>query len=1072
MNRFSLKRVSPLAMFLAAGTALVAQSTGTLTGMVTDSKGTPIAGARVTISSPAMFAPRVLVTPQNGVWRAPLLPVGYYKVAVSKDGFVGSEAQNIRIGLGANARQDLVIKPVSQAQAVVEVVAAGAEADKADTKASANFSAEQLATLPGASRGVAGAADLAPGLTTGVGGSYSVRGGATQNTMYSVNGTSVKDDYQGDLTGTFYIEDNIEDVQVILSPLNARTGRNLGGSMNVVTKTGGNEFHGSIRADFDRTAWRSRSHSAIPSSSENRVNDDLRKSYQVTINGPIIKDRLWFALGTILTPASSTSFTLGNNYDPELATAPISTGIAAVDNFIRTGPAGYQNAVPFDGNAPYTRKQDSKYYEGKLTGAITPDHTLEVSYSKAEDTLDNRNPYGDGSSLGTLAALGTQTEDKQTYGFAYRGVLTASTFIEARYNKLDSATAFPAGAPGYQQGGLYIRSGLDPAYDGIPSLVGYQTGGSYPFGIGITPSPDRRNNRSGGVNIKSYQDLAGSHDIDFGYEFYKAVRGTSRQQGTDNWFINQNWAFVNAAGNYLFPVVNWEGPGVNGQSGSGNSGPATVMFKYLGQDGTTENRTDSFYINDQWTINSHWNLMLGLRYDRMKVKDTDGAEIANASDFSPRFQLRYDLNGDSKHLFTLTAARFNGDFTTGFTDAFIKKADAVYYRAGWSANPNDLSDYTSGSLAGYVNFVDYNALRDPANYGRVFGYTDNSQTYVLDKDLEAPYMDEITLGYRRNFAEGSSVELTYVNRSWKKDWAFRTDYQADQIKTLLSPVDYGMKPQRIQTIRVFNSNDLKREYNGLELKWTTKLSSVWTMGGNWTYSRLTGNNNGGDSNTGQSFRDNTPAGYYSNRNYLTQVMGLSDAQFAPTGPLFQDQTHRGRLHLTAMLPLGKGTMSFAWMLRYDSGSAWGVAGTRAFTNAAGVALASIPRLPAEVVTVGGSSYTVNSPQAPTAYTYWYSGRGAYRTNDQYSVDFKLSFNVPLGISRLMMIGDVQVYNLFNQIQVTDLCNDFAANSGSALTYKNYPVIEKAANFGTTRPGSGINYWNSGRSVAASLGIRF
>jgi len=71
-----------------------------------------------------------------------------------------------------------------------------------------------------------------------------------------------------------------------------------------------------------------------------------------------------------------------------------------------------------------------------------------------------------------------------------------------------------------------------------------------------------------------------------------------------------------------------------------------------------------------------------------------------------------------------------------------------------------------------------------------------------------------------------------------------------------------------------------------------------------------------------------------------------------------------------------------------------------------------------------------------------------------------------------MIGDVQVYNLFNQIQVTNLCSDFAANSGSALTYKNYPVIEKAANFGTTRPGSGISYWNSGRSVAASLGIRF
>jgi hypothetical protein len=1054
-------RFSSLAMTLTAGTALVAQvTTGTLSGQVKDSKGSAIAGARVSIVSSAMMAPRVVTSDANGEWRAPLLPPGNYSVSVTKEGFVGQSAQGVRVGVGANARQDLLMKPVVAQAATVEVIASGQEVDKSDTKVGANFSAETLATLPAANRSFAGAADLAPGLTSGLGGSYSIRGGATQNTQYRVNGTDVKDDYEGNLTGTFVIEDNIEDTQVVLSPLNARNGRALGGAINVVTKSGSNNFAGSIRADIGRSTWGALNPSYL--TKEGQVSDTLNKSYQVTLSGPIIKDRLWFAGGTILKPSQKNDYSLGFPYTAT-ASRPVRTGNANIDGVLTAGnaaiPAGY-TWTKFDENGAYHQVYDDKYYEGKLTGAITQDHTIEFSYSKSDVTLGPRNPFGDGGgTIGRLAALGTQTEKKQTYGWNYRGVLSSTMFLEARINKVDSDAVFPSGDPAYGTGeGMIIYGG------NVTGGAGSRSGYSYPFGLGITPTPDRRNNRSGNLNFKMYVEAAGNHEFDFGFDYYESVRGTSRASGLKNQFFRAGGAFANTANAYLFPVIDYPTDATGaadysaaaalGQSvladGYGLRGLIPSLVQQTGKDGKTNNRNEALYANDQWTINSHWNVMLGLRYERMTVKDTDGSQIGNAKDFSPRVQVRYDLNGDSKHLFTVTGARYGGDFTTGFTDAFIKKADSkgVYY--AWSGNgvaPGTATDPTYG-----VRFVDYAALTNANNYKTVLGYFDNSRTYVVDPNLKAPYMLEGTLSYRRGWDSGSYVKLTYVHRDWKKDWAFAQDYSLDQMVVIHDPTNTGQGDLGAQTIRVFNSSDLTRTYNGLEMEWMSKINPVWTMGGNWTISRLVGNNNGGDSNSGQSFRDNTPSGYYYNQNWLHNNpagMNLSYDLFSPTGPLLQDQTHRARFYVSAVLPLGKGTVSYSAMLRYDSGTHYNIS-----SNAPITGLASLdPNL---------------YPSAPGTYTKFYGGRGQYSLNDSYQVDFKVNYQVPLGISRLMLIGDFSVNNLFNHIEAANLYSSF--NSSPAGT--NYQFLTNAASWGTTLPGTGRNFWNSGRAVGMSIGLRY
>ena len=1042
---------SAVAFALVSGSALFAQVTsGSLSGQVKDAKGAPIAGATVTLSSPALFSPRVIRTNEHGDWRAPLLPPGSSQVTAVKDGFISAAAKDIRLGVGAAVSQELTLKVVTTAAATVEVIGTASTVDKSDTKAATNFSSEDLVALPGVDRSFYGAADLAPGLTTGRGGSFSVRGGTTQNTNYRVNGVDVKDDYQGDLTGTFVIEDNIEDVQVILSPLNARNGRALGGSVNVVTKSGGNDFKGSIRASLQRNSWNANNPSYTYQAGE--TDDNLNRQYQVALSGPIWKDKVWFSFGTILTPTTTSAFKLGNPYTT-LASRSITSGIALVDNL--TASANVATLFPgytwtkFEPGAPYTRSSTFDYYEGKVTGALSTDHTVDLSFTKSLSTLNNRNPFGDGSNtIERLAALGKQTTDKKTIGLGYKGVLSSSLFIEAHYNRLDSETVFPSGDPAYGTGeGMLVYGGR------VGGAAGSRQGSAYAFGLGITPTPDARNNRSGNVNIKWFKDLMGSHELDFGYDYYEAVRGTSVASGKKNQFFRVGGAYYNPTTNaYLFQAMNNVhdfATGVNrfDQSIPGSEftrGAAPSVQAYSGQDGTTRNRTDSLYVNDQWTINQHWNFMAGVRYDKLGVKDTDGTKIGNSSDFSPRFQLRYDLNGDSKHLFTATAARYGGDFTTGFTDAFIKKASAAGVNRGWSA---ELQNPGVGVLGQDVRFVDYATLTNIANYGNVLGFFDSSKSYVVDGSLRAPYMDEYTFGYKRSYDNGSRIGLTYVHRAWKKDWAFSQDYLAAEMVTLTDPTGSGLPNQQAQKTHVFNSDGLTREYNGLELEWVGKINTTWTWGGNYTYSRLVGNNNGGDSNTGQSFRDNAPAGYYYNRVQLTQGLGRTDADFAATGPLLQDQTHRARVYLTAVLPLGKGQISYSALVRYDSGNN--------YSAAEAAPLGFTANLPAP------------APGAPSSYTQFYGGRGQYSYNDTYQVDFKVAFKVPLAVWRMQLIGDLQINNVFNTQMVSTFNTTLPGYFGQTQLY-----VNDGRAFGTTEPGSGINYFVNARSLAFSLGLQF
>ncbi len=1072
---WSLGRV---ALVLSAGLAVSAQESGALSGQIRSKEGKPVAGALVRISAPQLIAPRTVTTDANGMYRAPLLPSGDYTISVSAAGYVGSEARGVRIGLGSKLVQDLTMKAIKESvQATVEVIATVAEQDKADTKTATNFSSEQLNSIPVSTREFTGAADMSPGVVAGRGGGFGVRGGTTQSTLYTLNGVSVGDDYEGRNTSTSVIEDAIEDVQVVQSPLNARFGRTGGGLLNIQSKSGGNDFSGSVRYQLTRDDYLGFRRYAEKSGIA-RTDSVSDRSYQIFFSGPVIKDRLWFAISSIqLPPVVSTS------------TITASDVPAQYRDVFDLNPGVVGSA--WDHGKNYQVGQDQDYFSAKLTFALTPDHTIEYGYNNNKYTITNRNPYGVGIIPTLASSSGSQKGVDKYNTFGYKGTLSSNVFVEARYSLVVNESVFPSPLVDH------VRLNMSNSGEG--------NGLMFPYGFNTSPSPDARNNQSGEINFKIFADAMGSHEIDTGIQFYEFVRGTSSQNGpknhrfyvdyaTDNpWAnsggasfygsyntdlgeasgydiaFNPNWgAGADPYGNIIgFQVANWiESNNYGAQSGT--LGFAPVYRKYYGSDGKTKNRNASIYANDQWTINNHFGVMFGIRFDQMKIYDTDGSLLRTyKAPISPRLKLTYDLAGDGARVLSFTAARYNESFSGGFTDAFVKKANTTYVTRGWSASP------TSASNPLGLSWVNYATLTDPSNYNTYLNFSNAGVVNRGMQTLETPYVQEFSLGFRRNFKEGHFVSATLVQKEWKNQFAIVQDYN------LTSPITVGSPDPAITSILpalavdYTNSDALTRKYTAFELEFRNIINPTWVVGGNYTWSRLTGNTNGGDQ-TSQSFRDNS----FSAPLYLRSWLGGTWAQYtanpantlsvndlAPEGALLQDQTHKARLYLTAQVPMGKGKVTFSWLAKYDSGSTYsaqknitvGAAAYRAYLGA---------NLP---VPAGQSATFWNGLSSiPSNTAVFYSGRGAFRTNDYFDIDFKLAYELPLGVGKTALMGDIKVTNLMNHQHQLDWQRAFTTSTGDPV---GSPIrVGNAATFGTDEKNYG--YYQAARLFSATIGLRF
>ena len=1096
--------LTSVAVVLAGGSSLMAQTTtGGLSGKITDASGKAVAGARVSVESQALFQARVFTTNAKGEYRAQLLPVGNYTIKVSCDGYLGRTVSDYRIGVGTNLSLDVALKPMASAGTTVEVVATGAQESKTEDKISVNFSAEQLLQLP-TSRSFDGALALAPGVS-GSGTSTSIRGGSAggfSQVLYRIDGIDVQDGVTGQpdamrSNAKLYepLPDSIEDVQVVLSALNARNGRTQGGQVNVVTRTGSNEFSGSIRASLSRPSWTTN----LPkgpvdgdmTQSETHAVESFSRYTDITFSGPIIKDRLWFYVGTRLQPSASDTNTLGWNGHAEgndslgvadIARYPLHSfgHFPGADSVImnRTGaPAGFEfmnlrTMSDWGKTVPKNTKYEK--FEGKFTGMVTASHTLSLTVLHDKAVISGiSGERSNGEFSINKEFMGDETDETNAWTLAWNGSIGDRWFIEARAFKsrfsqgdVTGPTTYPYSVQSYLGTGdrdvrIVQTTGTQQAYEG--ATVWY--GPIYAQRSSASITPAKRGNDAINLNVRTFQELAGQHEIDFGFEQFETIHQFGRERNGDRNFYNGGFLYNPTTHDYRYAtmytsetpeyILDWDDQNeAFMQYWEAMRGPGAHMERFWSGAAEAKNKSQAFWFNDNWTVNSKINVMLGLRANKFKVYDTDGSQQANLSITEPRFQVKFNPDGAGKEVLSFSYAKLASAYSDEMAAAF--RSNGWYTRTvhGWRGLPGQMGlddpNIADDPLFG-VRWVDYDTLTDINNYDPMpFMILDQRQTYKTD-GLEVPYALEMTLGYQRNYETGY-VRMTAVERKYKKEWVsyVRPGWGLEYMTEKTDPSGLTDFTQWGQNLHFLNSK-FDKTYRSIELAWMENLSSRLSFGGNITYSQMTG-------------RDGLE---YYNYAALKQATGTPDTDYAPDGLLSRDVS--ARAHLTYVHPIGKGNVSVSALLDYAKAGVRSLVGVEDLPqNQILDEFGNVVLEPWSVLDYTGPSNTVN----PRMNRY-YGAVGAYHGgSDWFNVDLRLQGQIPLK-GKLTLTAYVQVNNLFNRIlrtSVYDWGYGEEGRDGADGIVAGVPLSNFARPWGTANNHS---YYTGGRTFTEfSVGLKF
>ena len=238
-------------LWLAATPAVAQQTTGSITGRILDDQGASVPGVTVTGKSDATGFVRTDVTDGEGMFRLTALPVGTYDLTAELSGFAKIENKGIVVNVGQTLDLNLTLKLA----AVSETISVRAETPLIQTSSSSVggvVDVSRLENLPLNGRQFANAALSIPGVGLGFHSdptkstqySPQIGGGNGRNVNYQIDGGDNNDDTVGGLLQLFPLE-AIQEFNFVTQRYKAEYGRSNGGVMNIVTKSGTNDFHGS-----------------------------------------------------------------------------------------------------------------------------------------------------------------------------------------------------------------------------------------------------------------------------------------------------------------------------------------------------------------------------------------------------------------------------------------------------------------------------------------------------------------------------------------------------------------------------------------------------------------------------------------------------------------------------------------------------------------------------------------------------------------------------------------------------------------------------------------------------------
>src|SRR5580700_2261909 len=297
-----LKKISSTALFLLAMIAIPAVSsaqdaTGRIFGTVYDQQAAVIAAAQITVTNTATQVVRTAVTDDQGHFQVLALPIGNYKVKAEHAGFSTVVSAEQKLLINQALRIDIKMG-IGAASQTVNVGAEAAPVETVNPTLGQSISGRTLTNMPLNGRDALDLALLQPGVTesnddNGGAGNYSIAGGRTDSVTFLLDG-GLNNDLLDNSNLLDPNPDSIAEFRLLTSNYTAEYGRNGGGIISVVTKSGTNQIHGSA-FDFFRNRFLDANDFFNIQQGLPRL-DLKRNQYGATLGGPIVKDKIFFFL--------------------------------------------------------------------------------------------------------------------------------------------------------------------------------------------------------------------------------------------------------------------------------------------------------------------------------------------------------------------------------------------------------------------------------------------------------------------------------------------------------------------------------------------------------------------------------------------------------------------------------------------------------------------------------------------------------------------------------------------------------------------------------------------------------
>ena len=804
-------RARTLVVFMVlAAVSLSAQTfRGTILGTVTDPSGAVVAGAKVTVKNTGTGLERSTQTSGDGSYSVPELPIGTYNVTVTQQGFQTFIATGVTVDVATERRVDASLKA---GEVSVKVEVAGDLLPQVETTSAelgGTLTAETIESLPVNGRdytklvylnpGVAGSPDQISD-SPGSYGTFSMNGSRGRSNNFLLDGTDMNDGYRNDPAineagvfgdpATILPLDAVAELRV-LSNYEAEYGRNSGAVINIVTKSGTNDLHGSVLEYFRSGKMGARNYFNIASAPKSPFNNN---QFGGALGGAIVKDKTFFYVDYEGQRENGAQAGITCVPDP----AQIAADIAA------NGPANTVTAALLARNPWPTPNIAGAYSDdGGCTnpdtnqnpsGAETPNLSTSTSFFNRVDSfigkidqafnpnnmLTGRYYFGDSNQSfpfaqlagGLLPGFNTVTPTRvQLIALSYVKIVNSAQVNEARLGWNRFAEGFFPQDKSFNPNSIGLNTGVSGYDGGLPviTVAGFSK-------IGATSSVPRNRVDTNWHFVDNYSWKSGKHDVKFGYEF----RRTTIAHVIDHAFRG-TLDFAS-----LSDFLN--GSPDDGSQVAGNSKRHTFQNSH------------GFFVQDSFRPTARLTFNYGLRWDYFGVigekngllytfnpanggsnDQTNQLYAKDLNNFAPRVAFAYDVTGKGK-----TVIRGGWGL---FYDAFSQ--DMFLGHLPWNCifcpgpaypglGPQALvtGSLTGGSLA--------------AGTPVYSGYGPEGDFFAVDPKMRTPYIQNFNLNFQQQLGSRTVLQVGYVGAKGTKLFQFKDINQPTQAQITAADLADGV----------------------------------------------------------------------------------------------------------------------------------------------------------------------------------------------------------------------------------------------------------------------------------------